>query len=293
MYKPSSFISRSKTPTPSNLLGMFKHEPVYDTTGPLGGEALNQWVLVTGKGFRRILDSEWCSLKGYTPIKNVTHSLEGISRSVSSHIWSWLSYLLYPLLPIKHNKTKKKKQLSKPTFPTSSITPINSEPWTWNPPDLSITSAFFHGNIARLKQALWSFPSSQHQEIFDDGLQLLSYHRQNYSDKKIHWYELYYGISMNFMELPFPEIIPNQRMTKEHTTIGVKFMDSLIKLKVFEKVSSAEVYNNLPLFCVPKPKPEQKGEYRCISNGKSGGQNRHCVPDPVQMTDPCHILPRL
>ena len=47
----------------------------------------------------------------------------------------------------------------------------------------------------------------------------------------------------------------------------------------------------MPLFLVPKP--GQEGQWKCIADGKAGGQNIVCVNDPMHLLQPTDILPWL
>lgn len=97
---------------------------------------------------------------------------------------------------------------------------------------------------------------------------------------------------MNFMETPTPGLVANQELKGEALTTAIKFTDDLVNLNVLRRATTQdEVVNNFPLFLVPKP--GQPDEYRCIADGKAGGQNDVCVGDPCQMTGPDHILPHL
>ena len=49
--------------------------------------------------------------------------------------------------------------------------------------------------------------------------------------------------------------------------------------------------STFPLFVVEKP--GQEGEYRCIADGKAGGQNDCSAPDPVHLPQVDDILPFL
>ncbi len=75
--------------------------------------------------------------------------------------------------------------------------------------------------------------------------------------------------------------------------MAVAFVTELIELGVLIRAADigVEVCNNFPLFLVPKA--GQPGQYRCIADGKRGGQNSNCVPDTCMMTSPDHILQRL
>ena len=74
---------------------------------------------------------------------------------------------------------------------------------------------------------------------------------------------------MNFMLTPKSEIVENGKMDPEQLATAVKFAEELIALGVLFEQEEANVYNNFPLFLVPKP--GQPGQWRCIADGKRGG----------------------
>lgn len=291
--------------TQSNLLGSFQTEPIYDMTGPIGGQFEKQFIFIPGKGFRRLLKDEWMKLRGYEPIDGVSVSMRGIIKSIPSHVWATLtSFTQKLLLPPVQDKAGTIDPSPNCTH-TSSSTAEDST-WTWEPPPLNKDSEFRRDSIKRLVSALEAFPESERDSLFREGLDILEKHSENFTENGIkhlvllwwhwpceHWVELCKGISMNFIETPTPAHLPNQNMNEHDLSIACQFMDELIDLGVFLKCKKEDILLNFPLFVVPKPKPEQKGEYRCIADGKKGGQNAACIPDPVQMTAPEHILPHM
>lgn len=295
-------------PEEPNLLGHVQDKPVYSISGPIGGSREQQYIYIEGKGIRPLEHDEWCKVKGFTST-TIHSSICGLANSLSTHVWTTLGHALIPYLP----HTCSLDNLSSPMSPTGPSPSDSSSPstvppstWTWTPPDLSASSSFRQDSIKRLTDALAFFPIEERTRLYDEGLVLLNKHSQNFTPEgpkklvllwwewpSIHWYELCYGMSMNFMEVPKPGFKPNQDMSPEKLEIACKFMDQLIELEVLIPCDEHEISNNFPLFVVPKPKPEQHGEFRCIADGKKGTQNEYCVPDPVQMTSPDHILPRL
>ena len=99
-------------------------------------------------------------------------------------------------------------------------------------------------------------------------------------------------MSMNFMDVPSPGLVPNQYVKGPQLTEAINFVDELIDLKVLcPPPPFVSLVNNFPLFLIPKP--GQPGQFRTIADGKTGGQNEVCVADPCHMTSPDHILPYL
>jgi hypothetical protein len=97
---------------------------------------------------------------------------------------------------------------------------------------------------------------------------------------------------MNFVETPVLVLEKNGKMTKGQLTIAVTFVTELISLGVLTLVPHGVLLMNVcPLFLVAKPgKPDQ---WRCIADMKKGHQNKSCTADPVHVTCPEDILPRM
>jgi hypothetical protein len=86
------------------------------------------------------------------------------------------------------------------SLPTLSRPLLTKEPgldpavdgWTWEPPDLSKGSPWYHQCIASLRKAVANLPDGDAH--FVNGLDALTVHRQNYSEKgpkylQILWWE--------------------------------------------------------------------------------------------------------
>jgi hypothetical protein len=135
-----------------------------------------------------------------------------------------------------------------------------------------------------------------------DGEASLASHRLNYGPDGAkhlvvlwwnwppeHWGELRDGASMNFLEEPPAGLVANSAMTDKQLETAVQFVDELISLGVLERPAEP-LQNNFPLFLLEKA---ERGQWRCITNGKSGGQNDVCSSDPVHLGGPDDILPFL
>jgi hypothetical protein len=94
---------------------------------------------------------------------------------------------------------------------------------------------------------------------------------------------------MNFLTAPPAGLVNNSEMTDEQLEIATQFVDELIELGVLE-LPTEPLQNNFPLFLVEKT---TRGDWRCIADGKSGGQNEVCSSDPVHLGAPDDILPFL
>jgi hypothetical protein len=104
-----------------------------------------------------------------------------------------------------------------------------------------------------------------------------------------HWMELQDGASMIFLEEPPPGLVANSAMTPEQLDTAALFVDKLIELGVLERPVEP-LANSFPLFLVPKA---LTGQWRCMADGKSGGQNLVCTSDAVHLGTPDDILPYL
>jgi hypothetical protein len=68
-------------------------------------------------------------------------------------------------------------------------------------------------------------------------------------------------------------------MTEEQVLIAEEFVDELRDLGVFEEVTRDQLVANGPMFALPKP--FQPGQWRILSDMKSGGQNESIGADPT------------
>jgi hypothetical protein len=97
--------------------------------------------------------------------------------------------------------------------------------------------------------------------------------------------------SMKFTENPVPVLEGNGKMTENQLTIAVAFVTELISLGGLALVShSVPIMNVCPLFLVAKS--GQPDQWRCIADINKG-HKKTCATDPVHMTCPEDILPRM
>jgi hypothetical protein len=97
---------------------------------------------------------------------------------------------------------------------------------------------------------------------------------------------------MNFMETPVPGLEGNGKMTESQLTIAVAFVTELISLGILVLVPHGVLLVKVcPLFLFAKP--GQPDQWRCIADTKKGHQNQSCAADPVHMTCPEDIIPRM
>jgi hypothetical protein len=286
---------------PSNVVGQTQGRLVLDPGGPM--TACVESYVQTERGIRSVQPEEWLKMKGlpttWTPKSKET--LTGIVEAAGVHEWATIGDFILPAIhrhvavsmtPHLHNRRAGPPMTSGPE-------PIDS--WNWTAPDLSEGSAFYHDRVTSLKQAIAKCEGPE--EWLTEGLETLKYHRMNYGidgPQRLvvlwwewppeHWLELREGSSMNFLAVPPPILVANANMTPEELACAVSFLDELISLGVLE-LAARELLNTCPLFIVAKP--GQPGQYRCIADMKRGHQNDCCVSDPVHLTCPDDILPRM
>jgi hypothetical protein len=172
--------------------------------------------------------------------------------------------------------------------------------WEWVPLDLGLDSAFYHQQSAQLQEVTKEQGGPDHW--ITDGESALVKHQENYrvnGPKHLvilwwnwppeHWEELRDGASMNFLKAPPAGLVKNLEMTNEQLETATQFVDELIELGVLE-LPTERLQNNFRLFLVEKT---TQGEWRCIADRKSGGQNEVCSSDPVHLGAPDDILPLL
>jgi hypothetical protein len=169
--------------------------------------------------------------------------------------------------------------------PVVPATPGNN--WRWEPPDLGPKSAFYLRQAARLQEVVCELNGPEEWIAEDEDI--LTRHRDNYGADgpqqlvvlwwnwpPEHWAELRDGASMNFLQEPEPGLVENLVMTAEQLETATGFVDELIDLGVLQKPTEP-LQNNFPLFLFKK---SVKGQWRCIANGMSGGQNDNCTGPP-------------
>lgn len=312
---PPDFKSIKGThPVFHNYMGDFKGQPVFDRDGPFSGEDPQSWIYNSEKkAVRKLTPDEWRKLKGCDGIHGSRDQckLSVLVDSIESHVISVLGEVVAPCLkptdvPSVFNSVDPPVGMETVSPPSNPVKDESEEAWSWTPPDLRVGSEFYVNTVSKLRKACDTLPVNERERAFQDGLNDLDDHRNNYSGDgptklvllwwewpREHWESIRLGISMNFLRIPTPGILPNMDMDVEQLELADKFVNQLQSLGVLgsAEADGVEVVNNFPLFLVPKS--GQPGEWRCIADGKSGGQNDCCISDPCMMTSPSHILPFL
>mmetsp|Transcript_15716 Transcript_15716/g.22422 ORF Transcript_15716/g.22422 Transcript_15716/m.22422 type:complete len:338 (+) Transcript_15716:3717-4730(+) len=239
-------------------------------------------------------------MKGYSTIASIDPNV--LFAAPSQHLWSALGdlilHLLQPVEPCRAFQSPHPRPL--PPTVCQATSPIEL---LWRPPRFTKRGRWYRARLSNLRAVCQLLPDGN--AAFADGLRRLSQHSQNYGDEgpkhlvllwwewpPEHHAELRFGLSMNFLREPPSSIKPNAPMNESEKATAIKFVDELCALGVLEpEPYPGFVRNTCPLFLVPRP--GQPGQYRCIADMKKGGQNACNGADPVQMTSPGDILPRL
>lgn len=293
-------LPEDATPLASNHEGHCEGLPVFDEKGPAPP---TPFMTRSQKGIRRVTPTEWQAIRGYPASWEFSQRrLHFAMIRPGAHEWNALGKILVSWLnDAGQVPSVSGLHLSPREIPEVEVQPV-PPPWTWRPPDLGMTSAFYRQRTHRLRQVSSLF--TDQEDIYAQGLQDLASHRLNYGDAgpqdlvvlwwewpADHWEELRRGASMNFVGFPPPGLIENSKFSPDELATAVQFVDELVSLRVLHAVPRLSLRNNLPLFLVPKP--GQPGQYRCIVDGAKGGQNACCVADPVHFYTLGDILPFL
>ena len=296
-----------------NHVGWYRNLPVYHPEGPMPPRA-TFYVQTGPESIRRISGDEILRVKGLPPEWQPTkRALAGIASSPGAAEWGqvgeYLAHLLAGTCPLDSTLDPELRPLSPgvhrlPPDVTPELLPEDATlpQWTWEPPDMTLGSPFYNQRMSRLREvvAICQGPISWVKE----GEAILDKHRQNYGPEgpthlvvlwwewpPEHWTALREGSSMNFLLTPEGGITKNSPMTPEQLETAILFVDELIRLGVLWEQDPSDIRKNMPLFLVPKP--GQEGQWRCIADGKAGGQNEVCVNDPMHLLQPMDVLPRL
>jgi hypothetical protein len=231
-----------------------------------------------------------------------------LRETTSLHILEYLTPLLLksPLLALQSGLSRvgggSASIVRAPPTPTpiqplgfaESLEEVLLQPaFTWSPPDLREGQAFYNARVRSLTHASQSFLNPD--EVFQDGLEILSIHRGNYMathprPQRLqiiwwefppeHWVDLKDGSSMNFLKTPRETILPNSDMTPEQAFIAGEFVDELVTLGVVEAATPEKpMVANAPLFTLPKE--GQPGQWRVLADMKFGRQNECIGSDPT------------
>jgi hypothetical protein len=292
----------TKTPLRPNHLGRIRQFPVVDPLGPVLLDPNVRVILPTG--VRQLDPEEWTKIKGLPKDwRPGTKALHNIVESPGAHEWGALGDFLNHLEASRSPASppaveRSQSKLHSPLRSSQDkAAPLD---WHWEPPDLGPESAFYHRQVSKLQELTKELGGPS--EWITDGKAALARHRENYGPDgpkhlvilwwnwpSEHWDELRDGASMNFLEEPPPGLVKNSEMTPEQLETATQFVDELIDLGVLERPREP-LQNNFPLFLVEKV---VRGQWRCIADGKSGGQNDVCSSDPVHLGAPDDILPFL
>ena len=296
----SERVDRVRTSQGSS--GTLFGDPVYERGQCI--PALPRIWVESERGCRRVSTEEWVQLKGYDKTHEQPSDIEAFLALPSVHLWCYIGDQLAILCggSILPSISGKERQSKTPPSRLSESEQVEHQ-WEWSPPSFRKRGPWYRARIRNLRAACDTLDDPE--TAFTEGLKILDLHGKNYGEEgpkhlvllwwewpQEKWGELRDGLSMNFLEAPIPGLVQNAPMNPEELRTAIKFVDELIALGVLEEEPTpGNVVNNCPLFLVPKP--GQPGQYRCIADMKKGGQNRVCAADPVQMTMPGDILPRL
>jgi hypothetical protein len=296
-YRSSTKVVRSEAGRLHR--GYLQGDPVYGpgTCLPVSAQL---WI-ESPLGCRRVDATEWWHMKGF-PKDSPPIPLKFLFQQPGVHLWAAIGdkllQVLHPGDPVILSP-----ETTTPALPQRLFSPKDTQEWSWSPPSFKKRGRWHRERVSKLRTACTRFPDSD--TIFQEGLAILESHRQNYTSAGpkhlvLLWWEwppeyheeLRTGLSMNFLSTPEPGIKQNARMTESKRAIAKQFVDELVLLGVLEpEPYPGNAVNTCPLFLVPKP--GQPGEYQCIADMKKRGQNAVVGADPVQMSSPADILPRL
>jgi hypothetical protein len=258
------------------------------------------WIR-TERGSRRLFPEELA--RGLGVPKEWELSDAGLTDSVlkqttSAFHWEHLSELLVCPALAAHESSG--GPLPSRVDPISA--PVEPVPeFSWCPPDLSAGGVWYRERVSNLVAAAAHY--EDRVQLVRDGLRALKVHRSNYTathpyPKQIqllwwefpseHWDEIRDGGSMNFMVPPTACIHPNSPMTEEQLVIATELVQELVDLVV---LVPGFVLTNGPLFVLEKA--GQPGQWRVLSDMKSGGQNSVVSNDPVFLNRSSHSLDQL
>jgi hypothetical protein len=205
------------------------------------------------------------------------------------YLWASLASLDSPPLPITSTVVS---QEPSPASQTNNLLQQGDDviDFHWVPPDLSENGLWWKQQLENLRRASKSYPKPDC--IVNDGLWLLTIHRDNYNAQgpnpkwlqllwrefpAKHWEDLRVDARPNFLQDPTPHIQPNTPMDADMTKAAADFVDELLSLGVVQEIKKGRsVLSNAPLFVVPK-------------EGQEGQEAKTRALDMIQYS--CRVFP--
>ena len=303
LLTPKGLRPRRKQPAPPTQLHQvprFDHDPMPST--PMG------WFM-DGDGPRQLLLEETARGLGLpksrdVPPQALTPHL--LHNTTSVFHWEYISQCFLQLM----DTSAPTVSVSQPVPSAGDEMPSSEAAYPdWKPPDMTPGGEWHTARVERLRYACSLYDDGD--SLFQDGLQKLMRHRQNYDSEgpaparlqllwwefpESQWEEIRLGGSMNFLTEPVHQIQPNSPMGPDELKVAEEFVDELVALGVLRPPATddgnpIDIVTNAPLFTVPKP--GQPGQYRCIADMLKGGQNASVGNDPVVLPRASHILDEL
>jgi hypothetical protein len=171
--------------------------------------------------------------------------------------------------------------------------PSEDSKWTWKLSDLRTNQSWFKERKADIWKAT-SKDMPRKQYVRRQSMQILRRYGKTLMGKETmvnllwwEWPEIFReqirtGSLMNFIQTPPDDqpLTPNPEYTPEQLKVAVEFVTEIIASWVLEKVPlGSSLTANGPVVVLPKP--GQPGQWRVISDMKSGGQNFYIANEPV------------
>jgi hypothetical protein len=266
-------------------------------------------LVCTERGVRRLEPAETARGLGIPKADSDKATSALLQRTTSVFHWEYLSASIAgfnsPRLVVPETWSAAHNDTCPIPHSRDSLQENHVPDFQWGPPDLSENGSWWTTRISNLQSAATSYPGPE--LIVEDGLRLLTIHRNNYNaagpDPKWlqllwwefpeeHWEDLRVGARQNFLQTPDPRIQPNAPMDANMTQAAADFVDELLSLGVLRDIEEGQsILSNAPLFVVPKE--GQEGQWRVIADMLRGGQNECVGQDPVFMPRVSHILDQM
>ena len=167
-----------------NIIGQYKRGLVYHWRG-LAGNNPRDWIFIPDKGMRHIILEELTKLKGLTSNRYTNISTPVLTASVEQYVWVTIGEHIQPFLLETDMIVASRKNNNKlHTFKSTTPVVINKviPDWNWKPTYLFKDSPFYKQRVANLEAAVISLGKG-YEHFFEQGLDILDRHRQNYGPK--------------------------------------------------------------------------------------------------------------
>ena len=168
-------------PPHENCIGTLFGRPVYHWNGPFTSatSTKHNWILVPGKGIRKVQLDEMEKMKGLQNSKYSNINYQTLAASVEQHVYAAINIAIAPtIVAPRKAPTPPPPNVYSMASPVKTAKNLTSS-WTYSAPDLRVHGTFYRDRINSLKKAIKILRLDYHTTM-KKGIETLQAYRLNY-----------------------------------------------------------------------------------------------------------------